>query len=134
MSIDKIKEAVRLAEKLHHIFVATADKEGLPHIAAAGKILLNPDGTIAVTSWFCPASVSNLQDNKKIALVVWDKDEDKGFQLLGEVEDMMELGILDGYVPEVEAKSVLPQVQRQLLVRVDKVIEFKHAPHSDIEE
>lgn len=134
MNIDKIKETVGLAEKLRHIFVATADKEGLPHIAAAGKIMLNPDGTIAVTSWFCPASVSNLQENRQISLVVWDKDEDKGFQLLGEVKDMVEMGVLNGFAPEVELKSILPQVQRQLLIEVKKVIEFKHAPHSDIEE
>lgn len=131
MDMDKIKEALTLAEKLRRIFVATADSKGLPHIAAAGKLLLNPDSTIAVTSWFCPTTVANLQENKQISLVIWDKDQDRGFQLLGEVKDMLELGVLDGFAPEIELKSILPQVQRQLLVEVKKVIEFKHAPHSD---
>jgi hypothetical protein len=65
--------------------------------------------------------------------VVWDTKTDTGFQLLGRTEAMEELGILDGYVPEIEGKSPLPQIQRQLLVRVSKVIDFKHAPHSDLE-
>ena len=133
MKMDKLKEALKLAEELGHIFVATADRKGLPHIAAAGKLTFNTKGLLALSAWFCPGTVANLSENRHIALVVWDAQKDMGFQLLGEVKDMQELDVLDGYAPAIEAKMRLPQVQRKLLIQVDTIIEFKHAPHSDIE-
>ena len=57
-----------------------------------------------------------------------------GFQLLGELVDLKELGMMNGYLPELEKKPPLPQVQREMVVRVDKIIDFKIAPHSDVEE
>lgn len=134
MNVETLNKVVALAQSLRHIFIATADTDGLPHIAAAGGIAINPGGLLAVTSWFCPATVINLKKNKRISLVVWDAKSDTGFQLLGNLQDMQEVGILDGYDPEIESKAPIPQVHRQLLVRVEKIIEFKHAPHSDIEE
>ncbi len=60
--------------------------------------------------------------------------EDTSYQLVGEVEKVEESAFLNGYAPEVEGSSLSPQVERQLLVRVDKVFGFSHAPHSDVEE
>lgn len=42
--------------------------------------------------------------------------------------------MLDGVAPEIEAPEPLPQVEHRLLVRVEKVVGFSHAPHSDIED
>jgi len=72
-----------------------------------------------------------LQINKNIALVLWDGQTDMGFQLEGTVEDMQVFGMLDGYWPEAEAGSHLPQSFWRITVRVDKVMEFKHALHDD---
>lgn len=129
-----LKAAVKLAEKLGHVFVATSDAGGLPHVAAAGKMTLEPQGRVAVTAWFCPGTMNNLQVNHHIALVVWDANEDFGYQLLGESEKVEDLAFLNGYAPEIEDRTPIPQVERQLLVRVDKIIDFRHAPHSDVEE
>lgn len=134
MNVNKIKEAIAMAERLRHIFVATSDSKGMPHIAAAGKLTLNPEGLLQVTSWFCPATVENLSKNKLISLVIWDGKTDTGHQLLGKVENIVELDILNGYAKEIEEKTPFPQVQRQLLIRPERIIEFKHAPHSDVEE
>ena len=132
MSTDNLKDALDLAQKLRHLFVATSGKEGLPHIAAAARIEIAPSGLLAVTSWFCPQTVANLEDNKRVSLVVWDQNRDIGFQLLGEAENILEVGYLDEFVPELEFEKKISHVQRQLLVRVDKIIEFRHAPHSDL--
>lgn len=134
MSPEILQEAIKLARKLGHIFVATANGQGLPHVAAAGRMEIASGGLLAVTSWFCPETVVNLKENKYISLVIWERKTDAGFQLLGELDNIEELGILDGFAPEIETKEVLPQVQRQLLVRVNRIIEFKHGPHSDREK
>ena len=129
-----IQRAVALADRLQHVFVATADSKGLPHVAAAGELRLTPAGQLAVAAWFCPGTVINLQDNRRIAIVVWDAAEDTGYQLVGEVEKVEESAFLNGYAPRVEGSAPSPQVERQLLVRVDRVIDFRCAPHSDVEE
>ena len=133
-STKAMQRAVKLADRLKHVFVATADSKGLPHVTAAGELRLTPAGHLAVAAWFCPGTVMNLQDNRRIAIVVWDAAEDTGYQLVGEVEKVEESAFLNGYAPQVEGSSPSPQVERQLLVRVDKVIDFRYAPHSDVEE
>ena len=129
-----IQSVVTLGQKLGHVFVATADLKGLPHVAAAGRISLGADGLLAVAAWFCPGTVVNLEHNTKITLVVWDAVADTGYQLLGNVEKIEETAMMDGYIPEMESTGPSPQVERQLLVKVNKVMAFSHAPHSDLEE
>ena len=132
--MEAIEKALELADKLQHVFVATADAKGLPHVASAGKLKLESEGRVAVSAWFCPGTVDNLQHNHSISLVVWDSAGDTGYQLVGEVQRMEELAFLDGYTPGVEDSTPSPQVERQLIIRVDKVLAFSHAPHSDVVE
>jgi predicted pyridoxine 5'-phosphate oxidase superfamily flavin-nucleotide-binding protein len=129
-----LNQAVALAQKLKHVFVATANAKGLPHMAAAGQFALTPEGRVAVAAWFCPMTVANLQENRRVSLVIWDPKADIGYQLLGETEKIEEIAMMDGYAPGVTSQPPLPQVERQLVVRVDQIIDFKHAPHSDVEE
>ena len=131
---DIIQSAIILGQKLGHVFVATADSKGLPHVAAAGRLSLGTDGLLTVAAWFCPGTVVNLEHNTKVSLVVWDAAADTGYQLLGNVEKVEETAMLDGYFPEMESTGPSPQVERQLFVKVDKVIGFSHAPHNDLEE
>jgi hypothetical protein len=56
-----------------------------------------------------------------------------GFQLLGETEKVEDLAMMDGYVAEEEKGPPLPRIKRQLTMRVEKIIDFRHAPHSDKE-
>ena len=75
--------------------------------------------------------MANVSENRQISLVVWDPAQDKGHQMLGEVEEVRDLAVLDGQVcPEVEKRSPV-QVQRALVVRVERVLAFTQAPHTD---
>ena len=134
MNQKTLNQAVALAQKLRHVFVATTDGKRLPHIATAGKMALTTEGHVAVAAWFCPMTVANLQKNRRVSLVIWDPQVDIGYQLLGEAEKVEEIAMMNGYTPGAESQPPLPQVERQLLVRVDKIVDFKHAPHSDVEE
>jgi hypothetical protein len=132
MELKSIDLVIQLADKLEHIFVATADSSGLPHLAAAGELRHDSEGHVSVAAWFCPGTLANLKNNKQISLVVWDALNDHGFQILGEVEQIEELAMLNGFSPEIEAPAPMPQVERKLHVRVNKMIGFSQAPHSDI--
>ena len=134
MKAEKLKEIVHLAQKVGYIFIATANADGMPHMAAAGKLEPVAEDCVAVTEWFCPGTIANLYVNKYISIVIWAKDPDNGYQLLGRLDKINDLAILDGYAPKIERTHPVPQIEKQLIIKVEKIIEFKLASHSDIEE
>ena len=134
MKIEKLKKAVVLSQRIGSVCVATADRRGVPHIATAGKMDLADEGQLAITEWFCPGTMANLQMNKFVSIVVWDRDSDSGYQMLGKLEKIEELGILNGYAPDIESGPPLPQVERRLLIKIEKITDFKLGPHSDAED
>lgn len=134
MKMKNLDSVIDLAEQLGHVFVATADSAGMPHVAAAARMQRAPADRVAVSAWFCPGTVANLGDNRNISLVVWDPPSDRGYQLLGEVVQVEEEAVMNGYSAETEFGSPMPQVERKLVIRVAKILAFSHAPHSDLEE
>jgi predicted pyridoxine 5'-phosphate oxidase superfamily flavin-nucleotide-binding protein len=130
----RLQQALELAARVKTVLVATADGEGRPHVAVAGKIEALADGRVAVSEWFCPGTVSNLERNSRISLVVWDPVSDTGHQLTGEVEQVEELAFLNGYLPEEEGARPLPQTRRRLTVRVTGILAFSRTPHTDQED
>jgi hypothetical protein len=134
MKTDILEKAVQLANKVGYVFIATADVNKRPHVAVARTLALKGEGQIAISEWFCPGTMSNLQSNPWVSVVVWDETTDEGYQILGEKEQMMDIGMLNGYTPEMKSKWPLPQVESQLVIHVTKVTDFKRAPHSDTEE
>lgn len=133
MKVETLQAAVDLARRLKHFFLATTDRKGMPHIAAAAEVMLESDNRVAVREWFCPGTVRNVSDNPFVAIVVWDAENDKGYQLLGVAENIKDLAMIDGYAPGIDDITPLPQVERQLLIRIDRILEFTHRPHTDME-
>jgi hypothetical protein len=50
------------------------------------------------------------------------------------MEKIEDLYILDGYAPEKDSPHPLPQVERKLLIKVVKIMDFRLGPHSDTED
>jgi uncharacterized protein len=134
MRAEALRDALALAGRLRHVFVATADAAGRPHLAAAGALTSAGENRVAVGAWFCPGTLANLAANPRLAVVVWDAEADVGHQLVGEAEGVEDLAMMDGYERELETRGPLPQTQRRILMRVQQVTGFTHAPHSDVEE
>jgi uncharacterized protein len=130
---ERLRQALALAQTARTVLVATADGDGRPHLAAAGKIEALPDGRVAVSEWFCPGTVSNLEKNPRISLVLWDPVGDAGYQLMGQVEGVEESAYLNGYLSEEEGARLLPQTRIRLTVRVTGILAFSRAPHTDEE-
>lgn len=133
MSTETLKRAIALAREVGHVFIATADAEGLPHLAAGAGLEDVGDGLVAVRGWFCPGMMANVDQNRHIALIVWNAGSGEGCQLLGEIERSEELAIQNGYDPEVDKTPAMPQVEREMIVRVSSIIGLSYAPHSDLE-
>lgn len=129
-----LREAVGLAGKMEYLLIGTANKEKEPHIAVATSINTVDDLHVAVSAWFCPTTVINLFENPSVSLVIWDQEGDTGYQLVGASEGVENMAVLGCWTPEIDKQMPVPQIERRVLVRVDRIIDFKHAPHSDIEE
>lgn len=134
MNSESLIIVVEMAKKLEHVFVATVDSSGMPHVATAVKLSQTSEDHVTVDAWFCPGTLANLKHNRKISLVVWDASSDRGYQLLGQVEKVEEIAMMNGYSPEVDKYPPIPQVENRLLIHVNKILAFSHAPHSDLEE
>lgn len=133
MNPEALTKAAALAQSVGHVFIATADAAGLPHVAPGDRMTVIPqERKVAVEAWFCPGTVGNLESNPRIVLVVWDPQADRGFQISGEAEAVEDILLLDGYVPGIE--SVTPHGKKRLSIRVAKITAFQHAPHTDKEE
>jgi uncharacterized lipoprotein YddW (UPF0748 family) len=133
MNPEILYQMVALARQIGHVLVATADAQGLPHIAPAEKMTLIPEEKkITVEAWFCPGTVANLQSNRQMAVVAWDPKTDKGYQILGKAEGVEDVILLDGFVPGLQ--SMLPQEKKRLIIRVERLMAFRQAPHTDEEE
>ena len=128
-----LQEAEKLAAEVGHVFVATADPSGKTHIAAARTLSITPENEVIIADWFCPETMQNLCSNHFLTIVTWNPATDYGFQISGELVDLKELGMMNGYLPEMESHPI-PQIERQMVIRADKIIEFKIQPHSDVEQ
>lgn len=127
--LEAARKAVAFGEVHKNVFIGTADRGGLPHIASGGQLRLGSDEHLHVVGWYCPTTTRNLEDNRLVSLVVWDPEIDFGYQVLGEVEQILEKASLNGYA--IDEPADLPQMERELVVRVKEVCIFSHAPHTD---
>ena len=129
-----LKKIEGLARKVGHAFLATADDKGAPHIAVAGVLSVDAGGSIRLEEWFCPGTVKNLNVNLKTAVVVWDMGSDEGYQISCLVEQIEDIAMMDGYSPSEGKVQPMPQVERRLKLRPERITRFRKAPHSELED
>lgn len=126
---ESLAKMVQLAGTVRHLLIATVNEQGIPHLATAAHIALEDWDRVAITAWFCARTAHNVQTNPAISVVVWDRDNDQGFQLIGEVEQVAEVTVPNGYIPGETV--VYPQIERKLLIRVREIFKFGQAGHGD---
>ena len=128
----QLKRAVTMAKGVGHLFLATADAAGSPHIAIVKDIEPGPGDSLALTMWPCQYTFANLEKNPNVSLVIWQPEKDTGYQLCGKVEDIENVAVLNGYLPGLENKKHYPQKEIRVRVRIKKVLNFQQAPHLDV--
>ena len=127
--LEKVKELVRKSEI---VYLATADEEGTPHIAASEGMTFTEEGKIRFKAWFCLKTVENLAKNRKLSLAILNPKTQEGYQILGEIERIDQGAILNGYRSDKEGKwTGYPQAEHQLLIRLQKIASLTSGPHSD---
>jgi hypothetical protein len=84
---------VKLDEKMKEDFskikifpFATASKDGVPNVVPIGFCKLMDDETIWVADNYFDKTLSNLQENPKASIFVWNTETNGCYQIKGDVE------------------------------------------------
>jgi hypothetical protein len=117
-------------ESTGRAIVASADAMGTPHLAVGRDLKVVDPEHIVFEAWFCPKTLENVSGNPQVAIAVTDPSSGMGFQLSGVVENTSPVGILNGYIPEVEEPGT-PQVESRLMIRIVRLMEFSPGAHTD---
>jgi len=126
-----ISESIKqFIEGAGHAFVASADKNGCPHLAAGRELRVPDPDHLVFEAWFCFVTLQNLTENPAVAVVVADPGSGDGYQFVGRMERSEEAAMLDGYVPGLE-NSGMPQVLSRLYLLVEGVMAFSAGAHTD---
>ena len=116
------------------VYVGTSDKNGRVHLSVTQGLRIVDERHVAFEEWFCTKTLENLKENPQISIGVIDSETGKGYQFIGEVEDVDLEAMLNGYAKDKEAEwRQYPQSQYQLHIRVDTITELNTGPHSDEE-
>jgi general stress protein 26 len=134
MDQEKLKTIERMSNTDSLTLMATADAHGHPHVTAAHGMHMRPNRRVELTDWFCPGTVHNVRENSHVSIIIWDQRQDRGYQLQGEVENIAQQGVMDGYSPQTDNRPPAPQIRRRIIVALTRASEFRREPHIDREE
>ncbi len=134
MDVAMLEKVVNLAQITGCVFLATADNNGQPNIAIVREISLFPEGRIALRKWFCPTTISNIKKNGRVSCIIRDSASDRGYLLYGRTSDIEDMAMMDGYAPKEEIKCHYPQMERQLIIEVSEIFDFKQTVRCTMEE
>lgn len=131
MNSKKLERAIELGRKTGHFFIALMGSDGFPYVNSARQIEKVGDNQVAIEEWICPLTVKHVMEHPKMAVLIWDPTVDNGYEILGEVLMFENQAFLNGFAPEVEESNYLPQVQRKLIIRADRITAVSHALRCD---
>ena len=128
------KKMKLLIEQSKWVYVGTSDKEGKVHLSVAQGMCVPDEKHIAFEEWFCPRTLENLKDNPQITVGFVDPQTGKGYQVIGELEDVDVGAMMNGFSKDKEDEwKGYPQSKHQLYIRADSVLELSTGPHADEE-
>src|SRR6185503_19726353 len=116
----KLRASVRQAQRLGSFRLITRDSRWISFVEYCTTIELCPSGQVAISGWFYPTTLGNLQHNKEICFVVWDTGVKAGTELLGKLVAIDDLVHANGRTHT----SRIPPSKKRLMVKIEQLIEL----------
>jgi uncharacterized protein len=103
-------------------WVATASADGTPNVSIKGSLRLLDDEHLVFADLFSMKTRKNIQENPKVAIMVFDADSRRGFAFKGKAEQL-ESGPLYDQTVETLRKSMpqLPAPKYVVKVTVESI-------------
>ena len=101
--------------------LATATKDGDPHVipVAFGKVL--SDDELLLVDVFMKKTVENIRANPKVAVSVWDMKALKGYEFKGSARVETSGTVFDGCVKMVKSMAPKLDAKAAVIVKVDSI-------------
>ena len=121
-------EMKEVTEKAKGWALATASKDGTPHIIPVGFAKVLSDSEILVMDCFMTKTTKNIEANPKVAISAWDYDSLKGYRFEGVPTIHTSGPVFDDGAKWV--KEVMPQLSARaaIVVKVEKVYNTSPGP------
>jgi len=104
--------------------IATASKDGTPNIGPKGSMHVIDDETLVYSEATCGKTLSNLQENPKVTVMVVDREKSDGYQVKGRVE-LITSGALFEQLARRQEERKRPGPKYVAKIRVDEVYSVK---------
>jgi predicted pyridoxine 5'-phosphate oxidase superfamily flavin-nucleotide-binding protein len=119
-----------IAAKTKGFSLATATKDGDPHVIPVGFGKVLSDDEILLVDVFMKKALENIKANPKVAISVWDYEGLKGYEFKG-IARIETLG--NAFEDSVKmVKSVFPQFDAKaaVVVKVDSIYNISAGPEA----
>jgi len=122
MMSDLIQRTLETEKEDKEFFLITANRRGIVHADLVHHMAVI-EGDVRVQEWFSPLTLSDLEENKHVTLVIWDPKIQQGYQLEGKWKELKEQAPLGDHLPNKE--ELFPQVAWDLRIAIQSVMPFK---------
>ena len=104
--------------------IATSSKDGIPNVVPKGSMYVVDDETLAYSEGVCRKTLSNLQENPKVSVVVVDREKADGYQVKGTAELLTSGDLYEQVAKRQEARKK-PQPKYVAKIRVEEIYSVK---------
>ncbi|MCS3923662.1 pyridoxamine 5'-phosphate oxidase family protein [Methanosalsum natronophilum] len=121
-------EMIQTIEKQNPVPIATASADSIPNVAFVGFLKVVNEDTIMVADNFFNKTKQNLQENNKVAFVVYDGYTKRSYQIKGTAEVKTSGPEYDEMVEWVN--SLMPDMPKKaaVMIHVDEVFDSQPGP------
>jgi predicted pyridoxine 5'-phosphate oxidase superfamily flavin-nucleotide-binding protein len=111
-------------------WVATAAKDGTPHVSIKGSLRLLDDEHLVFADLYSLKTRRNLQENPKVAVMVYEGESRRGFMIKGSAEQIASGALYDQTVEEMKkAMPQLPPPKYVVRVTAEAVLDQSAGPN-----
>ncbi len=115
---DIVKKTI---DKISLVSVATADKNGIPNVVIVTYIKCIDDETVLIVDNKFDKTRTNLEENNKLAFVIYDPDIDKSYQVKGRVDIVTNGELFQSVVDWVHVKHPHMNAKAAVVLHVEEV-------------
>jgi hypothetical protein len=111
-------------------WVATASRDGTPNVSIKGSLRVLDDEHLLFADIFSLKTRSNLKENSKVAIMIYDPDSRRGYAFKGKTEQLDSGPVFDQTVESIrKAMPQLPTPKYVVRVAVDSIWDQSAGPN-----
>jgi hypothetical protein len=115
---------MRTARRWRQVLLATVNEAGEFSFIPVQDCRLTDETVVSIKAWTDIPPIETRQGEVKLALLIWDAQEGRAYQIAGHAVRSQETAVLNGYA-EVEEHEHFPQTQREIVMEVDSITDLR---------